>query len=87
MVPLRVPLLGEVLPHVRTVEIDVARARGDPVQYRVGHQLALDPQVPLVGLELRGDEGCRAALAGLHDLEEVGRALRRDRRGQEVVDG
>lgn len=64
-VPLRVPLPGEVLPHVRTIKVDVARARGDPVQYRVGHQLALDPQVPLVGLELRGDEGCRAPLAGL----------------------
>lgn len=41
-------------PHVGPVQVDVARARGDPVQGRVGHQLALDPQVPPVGSILPG---------------------------------
>lgn len=58
-VPLRGRLLQprEVLPHVGALQINVARPDGYPVQYEVGHQLALYPQVPLVGLELRRDEG------------------------------
>lgn len=40
----------EVLAHARSVKVDVARPGGDLVQYRVGHQLAPDSQVPFVGL-------------------------------------
>ena len=79
-------MFREVLAHVRSLQVDVARRRGDAVEDGVGHQLALDAQVPLVGLELRGYERRAAPLAGLHDLEQVHRVLRADRRGHEVVD-
>ena len=42
----------------------------------VGHELALYPQVPLVGLKLGGDDRRPPALARLHDLEEVATELR-----------
>lgn len=42
------------------VEVDVVGAVGHPVEDRVGHQLALDPRVPHVGLQLGGDERGRA---------------------------
>lgn len=70
----------------RPLEIYVAGTGCDAVEDRVRHQLALDAQVPLVRLELRGDDGRAAALARLHDLEQVDRVLRRYRRRHEVVD-
>lgn len=79
-------LPGEVLAHVRTLQIYVASAGGDAVRDRAGHRLALDAQVPLVGLELRGDGDRAAALAALHDLEQVDRTLRRCGRRHEAVD-
>ena len=42
-----------------------------PVQYRVGAQLRVDPQVPLVGLQLRRDERRAAALARLQQWPEL----------------
>ena len=43
----------------------------DPVQDRVGVQLGADPQVPLVGLELRREERGATTLASLKYLEQV----------------
>lgn len=68
MVPLELRLPpGEVLPHVGPVEVDVPCAGGDAVQYRFCHELVLDPQVPLVRLELGGDDGRPATLRRFPD--------------------
>lgn len=55
-------------------------------QYRVGAQLGVDPQVPLVGFELGGEHRRAAPLPGLQYLEQVDRVERvLDRRREEVV--
>ena len=83
MVPLFSRLLpGEVVAHVRSFQIYIACAGGYAVQYRVGHQLALYPKVPLVRLELRG-RGPGGRLGNLLELfwlrlerlEDVGKQL------------
>lgn len=55
-------------------------------QYRVGAQLGVDPQVPLVGFELRGEHRRAAPLPGLQYLEQVDRVERvLGRRREEVA--
>ena len=56
LVPLFSLPLREVLAHVRALQVDVAHAGGDAAQDGVGHELALDAQLPLVGLQLGGDQ-------------------------------
>lgn len=59
----------------------------DAVEDRVGAEVLVYPEVPLVGLELRGDHRRAPALARLQDLEEVDDvAAVLDGRGEEVVD-
>lgn len=59
----------------------------DPVQDGVRAQVGVDPQVPLVGLELGRDQCGAPALPCLQYLEEVHRVCRvLHRRGEEVVD-
>lgn len=67
------PVVSEPLAHIGPVDVEVAALRGDAPEYRVGDELALYPQVPFIGLQLRDDEREPPALPSLEYLEGVHR--------------
>ena len=56
-------LLGEVVAHIRVLQIYIASVGCYAVQYGVGYQLPLYSQKPLIRLKLRGYERGAAVLA------------------------
>ena len=73
-------LLGEVLAHVRSVQVHISPG-DDTVEYRV---VPLDAQMPLVELQPQGNGRGNPALPHLHDLECVDGILRGNRSGHNV---
>ncbi len=91
LVPVALVLRGlqprHALAHVRPLDVEEPGALDYPVQYGVRAEVRPDSQVPLVGLQLRRDEGRAAALTRLEDLEEVHRVPAvLDDGGEEVVE-